>query len=84
MSVVDIALMLLGLAFLASLFRVGFGPSLADRALAIDVALFTVVAGIALLAIEFEAYAFDDVVLIATLLGFVATSALAWLLGRGR
>lgn len=84
MSVADVALVLLATAFLASLFRVGLGPSLADRALAIDVALFTVVAAIALLAIELEAFAYHDVVLIATLLGFVATAALAWLLGRGQ
>ncbi|HVL64016.1 MAG TPA: monovalent cation/H+ antiporter complex subunit F [Actinomycetota bacterium] len=81
---IDLALILLSVSFLAALVRVAIGPSLADRAVAADVAFFSAVAAVALLAIRFEAYAFDDAVLMATLLGFVATASLAWLLGRGR
>lgn len=83
MSIIDAALALLTFTFLAALVRVAVGPSLADRAVAADVALFAAISGIALLAVKFEAFAFHDVVIIATLLGFVATASLAWLLGKG-
>ncbi|HVM35723.1 MAG TPA: monovalent cation/H+ antiporter complex subunit F [Actinomycetota bacterium] len=78
----DAALALFGLAFLASLVRVALGPSLADRAVAADVAFLTAICAVAVFALKVEAFAFDDVVLIATLLGFVATASLAWLLGK--
>lgn len=80
---IDVGLALLALAFLAALVRVGLGPSLADRAVAADVALFSAVAAVALLAVRLESYAFVDVVWVAALLGFVATASLAWLLGGG-
>lgn len=82
MDVLDVALALFGLAFLAALVRVALGPSLADRAVAADVAFITAICAVAVLALKVEAFAFDDVVLIATLLGFVATASLAWLLGK--
>lgn len=83
MIALDLGLITLAVAFLIALVRVAIGPSLADRAVAADVGLFGAMAGIALLAVRFEAFEFADAVLIATLLGFVATTALAWLLGKG-
>jgi multicomponent Na+:H+ antiporter subunit F len=59
-------------------------PTVADRAVAVDVTLFAVVAGIALLSVRLEAPVFLDAAVVATLLGFIATVSLARLIRRGR
>lgn len=82
MSAVDISLVILAVAVLIGMIRAGIGPSLADRAVAIDVCLFATVAALALLALRFDAAALIDVVLIATLLGFTGTAVLSLLLTR--
>ena len=80
--VVDIALGMLALAFLIALVRVAIGPTAADRAAATDVCLFALVASFALLSLRFDAPELIDGVLVITLLGFLATVALARLLRR--
>ncbi|WP_052667125.1 monovalent cation/H+ antiporter complex subunit F [Nitriliruptor alkaliphilus] len=82
MIVLDIALVALGVGFALGMVRVILGPSVADRAVATDLCLFTVVAAVALTVLRTGAEQFEDVVLIATLLGFLATIALAALVGR--
>lgn len=82
MIVLDIALVALGLAFALGLMRVVLGPSVADRAVATDLCLFTVVGAVALTVLRTGAEEFVDVVLVAVLLGFIATTALAALIGR--
>lgn len=84
MTPLDLALMGLAVAFGVSLIRAVLGPSLADRSIAADVGFYAVVAAIALLAVRTGSEAFLDVVLIATLLGFVASVALSLLVGRER
>lgn len=83
MTILWIGLALLGVGFLAGLVRVAVGPTIADRAVGADVCLFCVVGSLAVLAVELEAPAFLDAVLVATLLGFIATMSLARLVGRG-
>lgn len=78
----DIALVGIALAFATAMFRVLRGPSVADRAIAADVALYGAIAAIAVLMLREEAYELMDVVLVATLLGFLATVALSLLVGR--
>jgi multicomponent Na+:H+ antiporter subunit F len=82
MTAIEVALAGLALTFALALLRVGIGPTLADRAAATDVCLYSLVAGLAVLAVSQESEAFIDVLLIATLLGFVASVALARLIGR--
>ena len=77
-----IALALIALAFLLALVRVVRGPSIADRALGADVAFRGAVAAIAVLTLTAGSEEFVDLVLIATLLGFLATVALSVLVGR--
>jgi multicomponent Na+:H+ antiporter subunit F len=84
MSFLDVALMILALAFLAALVRVAKGPTIADRAAGSDVCLFCVVAALAVLSVELDEPAFLAGVLVATLLGFIATISLARLVGRRR
>lgn len=82
MSPVDVALGLLAVAFGLGLVRAVRGPTVADRALAADLCFYGIVAAIALLALRTGYAEFLDVVLIATLLGFLATVALGALIGR--
>lgn len=82
-TIVDIALGMVSLAFLMAVVRVARGPSIADRALGADVALSAVVGAIALVALRTGSAPFLDVVLVATLLGFLATVTLSVLVGRG-
>jgi multicomponent Na+:H+ antiporter subunit F len=80
---VDLALAALAVAFALALVRAIRGPSVADRALAADLGFYAIVGAIALLALRTGYDQFLDVVLIATLLGFLATVALGALVGRG-
>jgi multicomponent Na+:H+ antiporter subunit F len=80
--IVDVSLGMLALSFLLALVRVARGPTPADRAAGTDVCLFALVASFALLSIRFDAPALLDGVLVVTLVGFLATVALARLLLR--
>lgn len=82
MTLLDPALLAIAGAFLLALIRVFRGPSVADRAVAADVALYGVIAAIALLAVREGSEQLIDVTLVATLLGFLATVALSLLVGR--
>jgi|DEB0MinimDraft_6_1074348.scaffolds.fasta_scaffold25558_3 multicomponent Na+:H+ antiporter subunit F len=80
----DLMLGALGAAFALAMIRVRRGPTIADRAIAGDVALYGVIGAVALLALRQDAPQFLDVVLVATLLGFLASVALSLLIGRER
>lgn len=82
MSPVDIPLAVLAVAFLISLVRVAKGPTLPDRAVAAEVGLVTLVGGIALLAARLDSTHFLDVVVVATLIQFIATVSFGRLLER--
>lgn len=84
MTPLDLMLAALGVAFGVAMIRVRRGPTIADRAIAGDVALYSVIGAIALLALRQDAPQFLDVVLVATLLGFLASVAFSLLVGRER
>lgn len=84
MTPLDLMLAVLGVAFGVAMIRVRRGPTIADRAIAGDVALYSVIGAIALLALRQDAPQFLDVVLVATLLGFLASVAFSLLVGRER
>ncbi len=77
-----IVLVLFGVGFLAGLLRVIAGPSVADRAIAADVCLLCVVGAISVLAAELDEPSFLTAVLVATIVGFLATLSLARLVRR--
>jgi multicomponent Na+:H+ antiporter subunit F len=83
-SVVDLSLLVLAAGFVPALARVIIGPTVADRAVAADVCLYIAAAALALLSVRLEAAALLDTVLIATMLGFIATISLARLARRKR
>lgn len=82
MTAIDLALGTIAVAFALGLVRAVRGPTVADRALAADLCFYSIVGAIALLALRTGYAEFLDVVLIATLLGFLATVALGALIGR--
>jgi multicomponent Na+:H+ antiporter subunit F len=84
MIAIDVALVALAVTFMLALLRVVIGPSIADRAMAADICLFSVVTSIALVAVKTDTQSFLDVVLVAALLGFLATISLARLVKKDR
>lgn len=84
MTVFVIASVLLAIAFGLALIRAAIGPTVADRAMAADIGLYVLIGILAVIAAVTGRAQFVDVALIGTLLGFLATVALAALVGRQR
>lgn len=82
MIVLDVALVVLVVALVVAIVRIMVGPSHADRALAVDFGFAVFVAGLAVLAVRLSNPALIDLVLAATLLGFLSTVAFARLAER--
>jgi multicomponent Na+:H+ antiporter subunit F len=74
---IDAALAVLALALVVATVRLVVGPTDADRALGVDFGFAVVVAAFALLAVRLDAPALLDLVLVATLVGFLSTVAFA-------
>ena len=77
MILLDAALVVLALALVVATVRLVVGPTDADRALGVDFGFAVVVAAFALLAVRLDAPALLDLVLVATLVGFLSTVAFA-------
>lgn len=84
MLLLDIVLIALALSMILVVGRLVIGPSDADRATALDLAFVHVLASVAVLAARLDVPAILDLVLLGTLVGFLATVSLARLLDRGR
>jgi multicomponent Na+:H+ antiporter subunit F len=74
---IDAALAVLALALVVATVRLVVGPTDADRALGVDFGFAVVIAAVALLAVRLDAPALLDLVLVATLVGFLSTVAFA-------
>ncbi|WP_432548889.1 monovalent cation/H+ antiporter complex subunit F [Kineococcus sp. SYSU DK004] len=82
--IVDVALVVLALCLAAATWRVLRGPTDADRVLGVDFGFIVVLAAVALLSLRLDAAPLLDLVLVGTLVGFLATVALARLVARRR
>jgi multicomponent Na+:H+ antiporter subunit F len=81
--VVTVCLGMLAVAAILTLLRaVRRGVSLADRVVALDVFLTVIVTGIAAAAIRSDSALFLDVLVVVSLLGFVATITVARFIER--
>lgn len=80
----DVALVLVAFGALAALYRVVRGPGVADRSVASDLLFFVFIGLIVLLGLRGGSETIFDLVLIATLVGFLATLSLARLVTRGK
>jgi multicomponent Na+:H+ antiporter subunit F len=73
----DVVLAVLALAMLVAIGRTIAGPTHADRGLAVDFGFAVFVAGLAVLSVRLAEPALLDLVLAATLVGFLGTVAVA-------
>lgn len=81
---VDIAIAVIAVAVILAAVRMILGPADADRAIAADLLFFCIIALITLYGIRAASTATFDIVLIATLAGFLAALSLARALTRGQ
>jgi multicomponent Na+:H+ antiporter subunit F len=78
--VIDILLVVLGAVMVIAIGRVIAGPTNADRMVALDLGFVVFISATALLTVRLDAPPIVILVLAATLVGFLATVALAHLL----
>lgn len=83
MMVLDIAIAGCAVALLASVYRIAAGPGPADRAIGADLLTFTVVGLIVLIGTRAGHTGTFDLVLVATLVAFLAAVSLARAITRG-
>lgn len=80
----NLALVILGVAFLLTVYRVVKGPTLPDRVLALDMLVGIVLGFIAVIAIRTGHTLYIDIAISLGLVGFLATIAFArFILARG-
>ena len=84
MIALDVAIVVLVAVCLLAAARMLIGPSDADRAVAADLFMFAVLGIIALAGVRAGSIATFDLLLIATLVGFLSALSLARALTRGR
>ncbi|MCP2333986.1 MULTISPECIES: monovalent cation/H+ antiporter complex subunit F [Actinoalloteichus] len=84
MILIDLAIVLVALSLLAAVVRLVRGPSDADRGLAGDLVFFGFVALVALVGLRADSEVVFDVVLVATLVGFLASLSIARLVTGGK
>lgn len=82
--VLETALILLGVGMLLAAIRAYIGPTINDRAVASDLIFFAFIGFIALIGLRTSIDALFDIILIATLLGFMAAISMARLGSGGR
>lgn len=82
--VLEIALFLLLVGMVLASVRAFRGPRITDRAVAADLIFFSVIGLIALIGLYTRIEALFDLILIATLLGFMAAISMARLGSGGR
>jgi multicomponent Na+:H+ antiporter subunit F len=84
-SALWLALVVLGLSFVLTVWRVIKGPTLPDRVVALDMLVGIVIGFIALIAIRTGFTLYIDIAISLGLVGFLATVAFArFILARGR
>ena len=81
---VDIGLFALVLAMMIATYRILRGPTSADRGAASDVIFFGFVGLVTLIGVRLETDLIIDIVLVATLVGFLAALSLARLISGGK
>lgn len=82
--ILETALILLGVGMLLAAIRGYLGPHITDRAVAADLIFFAMIGFIALIGLRTNIEALFDIILIATLLGFISAIAMARLGSGGR
>jgi multicomponent Na+:H+ antiporter subunit F len=81
---VNIAIIIVTLACISTAYRMVYGPTDADRAIASDLLLFGVTGLIALFGVRASFDYTFDIVLLASIVGFIGALSLARALTRGK
>lgn len=84
MTGIEIAIILIAVAMVGAVGRMAYGPSAADRIVAADLLVFAAIAQFALIGIRGGRSGTFDLVLVATLVAFLAGVSFGRLLGGGR
>ncbi|WP_285730250.1 monovalent cation/H+ antiporter complex subunit F [Nocardiopsis sp. ATB16-24] len=84
MNLLDVALLLIGAAMVAAAYRVLVGPHKADIGVGSDMVFFGFVGLVIVLGLRLDSDAMVDVVLVCTLVGFLAALSLARLVAGGK
>lgn len=80
----EVALILLAIGMIIAGVRAYLGPRTSDRAVAADLIFFATIGFLTLIGLRTEIEALFDIILIATLLGFMAAISMARLGSGGR
>ena len=80
----EVALLLLAIGMVVAGVRAYLGPRISGRAVAADLIFFATIGFLALIGLRTEIEALFDIILIATLLGFMAAISMARLGSGGR
>lgn len=81
---IDIGIGIIVIACFAATYRILVGPTEADRAIGGDLLLFGMIGLLALFGVRTHSTATFDIVLIASLVGFLSALSLARILTRGK
>lgn len=84
MTGLEVAMVLVGLSMLGAIGRIAYGPTSADRVVAADLLVFASIGMFAMVGVRGERTGTFDVVLVATLVAFLAGVSFGRVLGRGR
>lgn len=78
-----LAMFLLSISLLITLYRIIKGPTIHDRILALDSVGYTVIGIVAILSIHLDSHAYLETILLIGILSFLGTSALSRYMERG-
>lgn len=81
---IGIAIVIVGIVMILATARIIHGPTPADRVIGADLLTFGVIAQFALIGTRFARAGTYDLVLVATVVAFLAAVSFARVLGRGR
>ncbi|MBB3037866.1 monovalent cation/H+ antiporter complex subunit F [Hoyosella altamirensis] len=82
--VIDVALVIVALTLIPASYRVLTGPRDADRGVAADLVFFAFIGVVALFGLRMNTDIVLDIILVATVVGFLATLSIARLVTRGQ
>jgi len=78
-----VAMFLLSISLVITLYRIITGPTIHDRVLALDSMGYTIIGIVAILSIRLDSHAYFETILLIGILAFLSTIALSRYMERG-
>jgi len=82
-NIMLIAMFLLSISLVITLYRIITGPTIHDRILALDSMGYTIIGIVAILSIHLDSHAYFETILLIGILAFLSTIALSRYMERG-